>query len=59
MPESSDPLEALYSQDEVLNPLNHEIISRKIDPTTVNIDDNLNWPSKARDNGERSFEFLF
>lgn len=46
MPESSDPLEALYSQDEELNPLGHEIISRKLDPSELSIPDNLNWSSK-------------
>ena len=47
MPESSDTLEALYSQDEELNPLGHEIISRKLDPSELSIPDNLNWSSKA------------
>lgn len=46
MPGSSDPLEALYSQDEELNPLGHEIISRKLDPSELSIPDNLNWSSK-------------
>lgn len=34
---------SLYSEDEELNPLGHEIISRKIE---VVVPDNLNWSSK-------------
>ena len=45
----SSDVEALYSQDEEMNPLAHEIISRKIDPSTVNISDTLNWPSKSKE----------
>jgi hypothetical protein len=33
---------ALYSPTEELNPLGHEIISRKIE---LSVPDNLNWPS--------------
>jgi hypothetical protein len=32
-----------------MNPLNHEIISRKIDTSTVSIAENLNWPSKSEE----------
>lgn len=35
----------LYCEDEELNPLGHEIISRKIE---VVVPDNLNWPSTIR-----------
>jgi len=34
---------SLYSSNEELNPLGHEIISRKIE---LSVPDNLNWPSK-------------
>lgn len=34
---------SLYCEDEELNPLGHEIISRKIE---LVVPDNLNWPSK-------------
>ena len=35
----------LYCEDEELNPLGHEIISRKIE---LVVPDNLNWPSTIR-----------
>lgn len=40
---SNQAKSSLYNEEEELNPLGHEIISRKIE---VVVPDNLNWPSK-------------
>lgn len=44
-------IDALYSQEEELNPLGHDIISRKLDTSGLVFADNLNWPSTRASGG--------
>lgn len=53
----SESIEALYSQEEELNPFGHEIISRAIEPGDLSLPVNLNWPSK-REGALQSVAFL-